>query len=210
MWAAYACGGLGPDACEKIGNALSSSIFAKPEATPSRIAAAQALGEIGELGKGAADALRAGLGDADPLVRAASAQAIGRIGKKAAELVPSLITALGDQDESVRLSAAVAAGMVATKSSELTRALIAALDDKSQSVHWAAIEALGGVRDAYAVPTLVGLLASDHVHDRWRAAEALGKLGKDAEVALPELQKLTSDSYVVAVAAKEAIKKITR
>jgi hypothetical protein len=76
---------------------------------PSQLAAADALGRIGQP---AVPALTEALMDGSPVVRFQAARALAFMGAQASSAVPALMQALNDQDSSVRQQSALALGQV--------------------------------------------------------------------------------------------------
>jgi HEAT repeat protein len=67
------------------------------------------------------------------------------------------------------------------------RGLIRALRNRDPGVQYEAVEALGELRDPAATPALIGALTGDQYSGiRWKAAEALAKIGTPAVPALME------------------------
>lgn len=83
---------------------------------PVRLRAAEALGKFGSHSAGARDALRSGLDDADPKVRAASVEAMGRCGRAAREFAPTL-QKLQREDDSAEVRQRVPAALAALRES---------------------------------------------------------------------------------------------
>lgn len=60
-----------------------------------------------------------------------------------------------------------------------------------------------------AIPSLIAAIGSENVRIRWRAAKALGEIGKDAEAALPALKAALEDEEKrVRIWSAKAIKQI--
>ncbi len=94
---------------------------------PAQIAAADALGRIGEP---AVAALSESLSDADPIVRLQSCRALAYMGMQAKDAVPALIRALNDPEQGVREGAAEALGQVGMPAAPAVPALMQMLRGK--------------------------------------------------------------------------------
>lgn len=95
----------------------------------------------------------------------------------------------------------------------VTSVLLAALRNADRSTRWAAAKQLGDRGPAKATPVvaqaLTNVLGDEDLDVRIVAAEALGKLGSMAQVALPALKKaVAAQNQYLRAAAAEAIKKI--
>ncbi|HEY9614650.1 HEAT repeat domain-containing protein [Allocoleopsis sp.] len=166
-----------------------------------RLAAAQALGKIGD--KAATSALIVVLQqDKVDEVRSAAAQALGKMGGKAA--TSALIVVLRqDKVDVVRLAAAQALGKIGDKAA--TSALIVALQqDKDDWMRSAAAQALGKMRGEVATSALIVALQQDKDDDvRLAAAQALGKIkGEAATSALIVALQQDKDDKVRRAAAQ--------
>ena len=84
--------------------------------------------------------------------------------------------------------------------------------DENVVLRWEVVEALellGATKADLALPLLRKMLGDSNDETRWRAAAALGNLGRAAEPAISDLQKLLNDkSGRVKEDAQEAIGKI--
>jgi HEAT repeat protein len=68
--------------------------------------------------------------------------------------------------------------------------LVRAVGNKDHGVQYEAVEALGDLRDPSAIPTLIGALTGDQYSGiRWKAVEALTKIGSDSVPSLVEVLK---------------------
>ncbi|HTQ38578.1 MAG TPA: HEAT repeat domain-containing protein [Pirellulales bacterium] len=94
---------------------------------PAQIAAADALGRIGQP---AAQALSESLADADPIVRLQSCRALAYMGAQAKDAVPALVRALSDPEQAVREEAAAALGQVGQPAAPAVPALMQMLRGK--------------------------------------------------------------------------------
>ena len=146
--------------------------------------------------------------DKDAFVRKTAAYALGRF--SGTERTSALLAALKDKDAEVRGAAAVSLGDHAESAAVVP--LAAALSDKSAFVRAQAAHALGVNASAarQMVPTLIGLLASDHDGEvKRQAATALGSIGDRS--ALQALDRATHDSDpYLAQAARDSIRMMER
>ena len=146
----------------------------------------EAARELGDLGKGAKDALKPlikALNDRDRFVRRFAAQAIGGIGADAKLAIPALAAALNDDSQPVREAAVKA---LATMGKEAVPALTKALKGTSD-VQETAIKALGATGEA-GVPALTEAIRDDKMGATLRS-RAIASLPQDkaARPALPAL-----------------------
>ncbi|MDD4566264.1 MAG: HEAT repeat domain-containing protein [Methanoculleus chikugoensis] len=138
-----------------------------------RIAAAEALGEIGEAD--AVEALIQALGDAREDVRIAVISALGRIGDRRA--VGPLIHLFRDRYHGVRVAAADA---VAEFGRGALRELEEALNDPLPVVRVTAAKAIGLVGATESIPVLIAHLGDAAPDVRWSVARALSTFGATA------------------------------
>jgi HEAT repeat protein len=120
-----------------------------------RMAAANALGRLGN--RAGTKALVGRLGDPDARVRARAARAVGRIEDPRA--VSALRKALADESVDVRREAADSLGRIGTE--EALDALLDLLDDDSETVRRIAANSLGNFGSAKPLDALVSLLSDD-------------------------------------------------
>jgi HEAT repeat protein len=193
------------------------------EDTTVRSAAAEALGQIGDVE--AAEPLIAALKDIDKLVRLRAAQALGRIGNERA--VKPLIAALRDDDRLMREAAAEAlehldwqpdkseAGAdywivkrqwakCAKIGAPAVEPLIAVLKDGDDNVRRGVAKALGKTGDPRAVEPLIAALKDGSV--RRAAAGALAQIGTSAVE--PLVSTLKDNDRLVRKAAARALGQI--
>lgn len=135
-----------------------------------------------------------------PLSEEDLAEALADLGRPA---VPVLITGLVDKDWCVRHYSAVAIGNIGGEARQAEPYLISALEDSAFEVRLSAAEALAKVgRIDIGVPFLVRQLRSEHVSERYFAAQGLGNIGPDAKDAVPALARaLEADASVRCPAA---------
>jgi len=159
-----------------------------------RIAAARALGTLGEAGAKAVPALVAALEDHGHSVRVAAAWALGDVGPPAGTAIPALVTALGDRDPLLRAGAAHAMGEIGGPARLGLHALIAHLSDQDERVRWNAADAVGKIGPGpESLDALRVILADVDGPGRGLAAQSLGRVGPEARVAVPELIEVAFD-----------------
>lgn len=139
-----------------------------------RVAAAQALAEIGEVG--VLKPLLGALKDPEAMVRSAVANGLARVGDPQA--VPGLSAALKDRDRNVRVAVVSALGQLGDKSA--VKALVFLVNDREWEVRAALAEALGRLGDKSALPTVMGLLHDRDQEVRQNAADAAGRVGDES------------------------------
>lgn len=137
----------------------------------------------------------------DLFARRSAAAALGRSGDNRSE--SALIDALNDKEFEVRRTAAEALGQIGSERAE--DALLHALVDENHPLGWIAAEILGrGAGHDGVVERLCEALRGSHSSVRWRAAEALGRMGTRRAVdALVE--SLESDRSSVRESAATAL-----
>jgi len=150
-----------------------------------RQAAAFALGRIGA---DALPTLMAALKDGKAHNPEAVMEAIGYLGTNAGDAVPVVLPLVGNQK--LRLVAVQTLGNIGIVSDGSIEALAGATKDEDPAVRHAAIVSLGCLGEA-AVPTLIGSLKNKGL--RKDAVVALGKVGRSAAKAAPELCRLLKD-----------------
>jgi HEAT repeat protein len=160
-----------------------------------RLHAAAALLCIDPKDKKASEALIAALVGKEKERKVEALEACARMAPKVKAFVAPLTLAL-KEDEPSRLRAAAALGWMGTVAEPAIPALAKMMTDKQFDFHThrAAASALARIGKA-SLPTLVRVLMERDVRGAGAAAYALGRLGKDAAPALPELIKALSDEY---------------
>ena len=116
-------------------------------------------------------------GDGHSHIRDRALEDIGNIGPAA---ISELMKTIGNGNSYVRRFAFVALEKLGALTVELKiKRYILDLSDNHTSVQTRATEALGnmGAAASEAIPHLIKLLGNKDYYSRWRAAEALGKLG---------------------------------
>ncbi len=204
-------GQVASQALESIGPkavpALADAMLTRPEKAI-RIAAASTLVEL--LHKSGQKALilqgldRAAA-DPEEAMRRVAVQGLGRMGPTAKPALAHLIEILkGDPSEWVRFEAATSLGVIDPRGERVTPHLTDALKDRSADVSWAAARSLGkfGSLAKSSVPALTAALDDPREHHlpltpdftgmravRCDVAEALGRIGIEANAAMPALRK---------------------
>ena len=174
-------------------------------ATPSRERAADWLRQA------PASALKPGLRERAPSVRAVAAARLAESRALAASAVPELTTALDDADAIVRGLAALALREAGSASLPALDRLAARLKDPDTAVRMTSANALAalGRKAAPAIPALIEALRvpGEHTHVLRSTAAALGAIGPAAAEALPVLEEVAKKP-LVRWAAEAAITKI--
>lgn len=141
-----------------------------------RIAAAQALAEVGETG--VLKPLLGALKDPEPLVRSAAANGLARLGDQQA--THGLISLLRDRERNVRVAVVSALGQLGD--TQAVKALQALVNDREWEVRAALAEALGRLGDKSALPAVMGLLHDRDQEVRQNAADAAGRVGDETVI----------------------------
>lgn len=160
-----------------------------------RLAAIEALGELGSAAETAVPALMEALNDRTPEIRSQAARTLGSIGEKAKAAVPELVAALKDPNEGVRISAANALSGMGPVAQSALPALIEVLSDPSQGVRSNAIAAIAnlGTDGKAALSALVDCLNDPDLGVRQGAITAIGRLGHEAKPAVSALSHSLRD-----------------
>lgn len=184
--AIFALGAIGADAGEAV-PALAAILAEDPD-RQARNQAALALSKMAPASRGAVPALAQALADKEPLVRLNAALALSRLREDARPAVPALIQALGDQDNRTRLQ---------TFTFTVQEAVALALGRASAGT-------------AAAVPALATALEAAVTEEtRVAVVRALGEIGAEARLAVPQLRALLKDkSKRVREATEESLGKI--
>jgi HEAT repeat protein len=160
-----------------------------------RSGCAKALGFMGLSASEAVPALQMALHDSDSDVRMAASESLGRIGhKNASDRIPMLEETASGSDISLKGQAIRELGRIGPSAKSANAILHAALDDPEPGIRLDAANSLWRTdRDAeHVVPVLAALLEVPTEY-RYRvnvpatAAYYLGKMGRAAEAAVPEL-----------------------
>ena len=185
--AAYALGRLGkpfPEVLQVLINCFSD------DDSDVRFNAADALGQLGKPFPEVLQVLIDRLSDDDNATRSSAAYALGQLGKPFPEVLQVLINCLSDDDSDVRFSAAAALGELAQATPDVLKALIDRLsDDDDSDVRATAVYALGQLGKPFpkVLQALIDRLSDDDWDVRANAADALDKLGKQADIVAPQL-----------------------
>jgi HEAT repeat protein len=170
---------------EKTGNALYRTHAAiallainEPDARNARIAAASTLGELAPGAKEGMSALIAVFHDDDDRLRQGAARAVAKFGSL---VLPELMRILQSEDPVMRKTAAFALGAMGA---EAKRAVPLLIEQQEED----ALVHIG----APAVPELIHALNNSAT--RWFALGVLGKLGPQANEAIPQLEHALYDN----------------
>ena len=208
-FAAAALGNIGKDAVRAQGALVAA--LAKEEDS-ARIEIAGAIIRTGGDPEAALKVLSGVLRDpTDSMEKYWATSQIEKIGVAAKPLLPDLISALKSDNTDMRGTSARALGVIGADIGEVILALEALLDDQIEEIRVNAAEALWRInRHPKSLPALQVALQN---RDEWAArsaAEALGKIGPDAIVAVPALQAALRDhNFRVRRAVRAALPKIT-
>lgn len=186
--------GMGKEAVGYLIEALSDRHYGV------RIAAAEALGEIGD--PAAVEALVRTLGDAREDVRIAAVSALGRIGDRRA--VKPLIRLFRGRYHGVRVAAADA---VAEFGRDALGELEEALNDPLPVVRVTAARAIGKIGATESIPLLISHLGDAAPDVRWSVARALSTFG--AMAVEPIFHVLRTGSREMRLAAVDALWEIS-
>jgi HEAT repeat protein len=133
------------------------------------------------------------------------------MGPQANEFIVPLTMALSDVNPFVRLHSAETLYKFHGQETVATKAMLDHLSDKEANVRWLATFIMGETlpKSTEAVQALAQALNDSDHRVRTGAAFALGGLGRDAQVALPDLKRLSVDQHPeVRKSAAEAIREI--
>jgi HEAT repeat protein/flagellar basal body rod protein FlgF len=147
-----------------------------------RLAACEALMNLGPLAKPAVPILTELLAGRDKAVVAAAIDALGAIGPAAGAAVPRLSVALSDRDPFIRRRAAAALGRIGEAAASAAPALVSRLSDESEPVVVASAEALGriGPKAAESREPLKKLQQHRNAAVRSVVAASLAEIGEEA------------------------------
>ena len=164
--------------------------------------------------------------DKESSVREEALRSLGVVGRGRRETVARLIQAFKDRDRDVRRAAIQMTGLQeGAPSRDAVPHLLELLEDRDWDIRWATITSLGnlGCGDEQTAPRIVPVLIrllneKEEVKVRIAAANALGRVGKLAKEALPELlsaanykpERKASAPSRVARAAAWAAEEITK
>ena len=176
-----------------------------------RLAAVNALGELGANQPEVHQALFHALSDSDEDVREAAVSALGKLGANQPDVCKALFHALSDSDEDVWEAAVSALGKLGANQPEVRQVLLQALTDSYTLIRQAAALALGdlGANQPDVCQALLQALSDPQKNVRWAAASALGDLGANQpEVHQTLLQALTDSREDVRWRAASALGKL--
>ncbi|MGM3307057.1 protein kinase domain-containing protein [Anabaena sp. WFMT] len=129
--------------------------------------------------------------------------------------VLSLIKILENQEEDiiVRMRAAGVIKKIGVITQEYIFYLLEILDHQDAKIRWDAVVTIGEIQIEYEIENIVTILRKrlkdEEAGIRAYAAFALGKIGKDAETAIPDLKDMIQDrNYNVFIASLEALQSI--
>jgi HEAT repeat protein len=175
-----------------------------------RAFAATALGRVGPDSRQAIEVLGSLLHDSDVQVRRESAKALARSRSKAWISLAALNQALDDPDPAVQEPVIEALGHIGV----LARAAIPKLVKarKNPKLHDAANQALIQVAKADVGPLIKALKNADGIQERLELIDLLGKIGPDAEEAIPALSDLATNANLRSTreAAAKALEQIRK
>lgn len=158
-----------------------------------RIAAADALGNMGPVAKDSVPALANALHDENATVQAAVTQAIGKIGTSTSDILKTLKRLVAEGDYYVRRHAANVLGMIGDH--EAIPLLIKNLSDNDLYLRASSARALGLLGDSAAIAAtpLIGALQDQDLRVRDAAANALASIPNCSTDAIPQLIRLLND-----------------
>ncbi len=139
-----------------------------------RVQVAAALGRMKD-GRAFQPLAGALLSDREGSVRLQAVKGLGEL--RDARAVQPLISVLGDDDPDIRAAAVTALGLLGRPA---FGALAAALGDKDARRRQHAAQALGEIRDPRAIAPLIAIMKDADPNVRFRAYQALGRIGEPA------------------------------
>ena len=152
---------------------------------------------LARIGNPAVQSLMKGLEDKSDRVRRGAADALRKIGPGAKEAAPALAKAANDANPQVRAAAQSALAAIGPTREPEVKAILWGVRDHDARVRNAAATALRKIGPD-AEPPAVGALSSALTDRRWHvraeAADALGRVGAGAAVAVPDLAKRLVDA----------------
>jgi hypothetical protein len=160
------------------------------------------------------DELAGDLADQNHDSRYDAAKQLEAYGPEAVGAVDELAAALSDPAPKVRYRSAKVLSKIGIGASPAAEALAKALPGAEDKTRYYIVKALANIEDAAisAVEDITHILEKDDdPRTRYYAAKALGKIGKEARLALPVLEKAQGDAdEKVRKAATEAIAKVNQ
>ena len=156
------------------------------------------------------EALGGLLKDSDVQVRRESAKALARSGSKAWISLAALNQALDDPDPTVQEPVIEALGHIGVLARAALPKLVKAR--KNPKLHDVANQALIQVGKADVAPLIKALKNAEGIQDRLELIDLLGKIGPDAEEAIPALSDLASNANLRSTrdAAAKALEEIRK
>jgi len=158
--------------------------------------------------------LAAKLQDEDHHVRYEAIKELEKYGPESAEAVEALANTLSDPSQKVRYRSAKALSKIGIGAEPAAQAIKEALGKADPEMRYYLVKTLANIEDAavIALDELTTMLTEDQeARIRQYAAKALGKIGKDAQTALPALEKAKDDRDAkVRKAVNDALKKIKK
>jgi HEAT repeat protein len=177
-----------------------------------RKVAVEALGRIAPEKDDVVNALLKGFHeDSDPDVRFTAANIMGNRSNKIPSYADALIEALEtEQDDETRARLAGCFAYVKDPPAKIYPILVKMLDDKYFGARQAAADVLGTMGKPEAIPHLIRLLGDENRNVRWSAILSLQEFGRQAEAAVPHLERLrdSDPDENVREIAKRALKRI--
>jgi len=207
--AAHALGHLG----DKAKAAVPGLIKAFESSDPAlRSASIDALAKLGSNAKDVVPAFTQALSESDKEVRKNACEGLGKVGPDAKPAVSGLARLLTDSDKEVKKNAAIALGKIGAGAKDAVVTLGDVLN-KDLTIRVEILTALGEIGPAAkaAVPNIVAIFAGvdGKTADKamhLRAAQTLGKIGKDA---VPDLvNALGNTNNLVRIGAAEGLGEI--
>ncbi|MBE9115184.1 HEAT repeat domain-containing protein [Lusitaniella coriacea LEGE 07157] len=162
-----------------------------------KIAAAKALGQMGETAKGVVPKLVELLQDteSDSELHWGVSMALGQMGEAAQEQIPQIVALLKHSNPDIRGAAARVLGDMEESAKEAIPQLIKLLQDPHPEVRRWTISALGqmGAAAKEVIPQLVQSLGDSYFYAQERAIDSLVAIGQATGEYPPELVKLLED-----------------
>ncbi|MCC7374976.1 MAG: HEAT repeat domain-containing protein [Verrucomicrobiales bacterium] len=199
-----ALGSMGTGAASTVGKL---GVAAESPRHEVRCAMLDAVGRFGESGREALGWVTNGVRDPHPAVRASAILAWAALDPNSDGAAGAVVESVGDGEAQVRrgsLEAAIKLGEKARAAESQLFALLKAGTDRDL-----VLEAIRAVRPT-SVPDLKNTLSDTDWKVRQMAADALSRLGKSAEGALPTLEKMQAEdpSEDVKRACRRAVRRI--
>src|SRR5262249_26986120 len=141
-----------------------------------------------------------------------AARALATIGPEARAAIPALTKALNSTYTGVCYTAAAVLGDLGADAREAVPALLPLLKKTTPYIRSTAAESLWRIeKHPAAIPALLDQLRDPNSGDRGCAAYSLGRIGRDAKIAVPALVKALKDKQnLTPVQAAEALWRIEK